>query len=202
MSLRKTIGLGAGVALWVACLATGFAALQRYSAKSGPAHAPRDAAQFLATHRAAHRPLLVMAVHPRCPCSEASLAEMGDLLARSHGACDALLLQFHPEQDAADWPKDAMPTTLGGVAVKVVLDRGGKTAAMLGAATSGHVFFADADGALRFNGGLTIGRGHRGRAPAQDAILEILHGGQATLTSAPVYGCTLEAACAAPLHRE
>lgn len=200
MSLRITIGLGAGVALWVACLATGFAALQRYSAKSGPAHAPRDAAQFFSAHRAAHRPLLVMAVHPRCPCSEASLAEMGDLLARSHGECDGLLLQYHPEQDAADWPADALPARLGGVAVKVVLDRGGQLAAMLGAATSGHVLFADAGGALRFTGGLTLGRGHRGRSPAQDAILEILHGGNAALTSAPVYGCALEPVCAAPLR--
>lgn len=199
MSRRKTIGLGAGVALWLSCIAAGFGALQRYSAKAGPVNAPANAAQFFATHRQPGKPLLVMALHPNCPCSEASLAELGDLLARSHGACDTLLLQYHPEQDLPDWQTSPLVKELGGIPVRTVLDRGGKLAATLGAATSGHVFFSDAQGAIRFSGGITISRGHRGRSPAQDAILGMLAGGSPTLSSSPVYGCTLEPECSAPL---
>lgn len=161
-------------------------------------HEPHNAEQFFAAHRLPNRPLLVMALHPRCPCSEASLAELGDLLARSRGACDALLLQYHPETDASGWSTAVAPQPLGGVTARVVLDPGGKLAAALGAATSGHVILADAHGTVRFAGGLTVSRGHRGRAPAQNAILEMLQGGNPSLTSAPVYGCTLAPECSAP----
>src|SRR4051812_20689957 len=96
MSHRRTMGLGAGIVLWLGCIVGGFCLLQQYAAKAGPAHAPENAEDFFAAHRKPNRPLLVMAVHPRCPCSNASLAELGDLLARSHGGCDALLLEYEP----------------------------------------------------------------------------------------------------------
>lgn len=188
------------MALWVGCIVAAFGALQFYAVKAGPAHAPaQGATPFLNQHRQAGRPLLVMAVHPLCPCSEASLAELGDLLARSRGTCDALLLQFHPEDGLADWPAGPASRQLGGVNVPVVLDRGGAKAAAIGAATSGHALLVDARGEIRFQGGITVSRGHRGRAPAQDAILAIVAGGQPALASAPVYGCALEAPCQACL---
>jgi hypothetical protein len=191
MSPRKAIGLVAGFTLWLACIAAGFCAIQRYSAKAGPARVPDSTFEtFFAAHRQSGRPLLVMAVHPLCPCTSASLAELGDLLARSHGTCDALLLQYHPLHGTPEWPVDTSPRQLGGVSVAVVLDQGGKIGTALGAETSGHAVLVDARGTVRFHGGLTIARNHRGRSPAQDAILEILAGGQPKLTTAPVYGCT------------
>jgi hypothetical protein len=198
MSRKGAINLVAATALWMSCIAAGFGTLQQYSAKAGAAHPPRNLEQFLAAHRQPGRPLLVMAVHPRCSCSEASLAEFGDLLARSRGACDALLLQYHPEQAGSDWPADASPRRLGGVPVNVLLDRGGNIASALGAATSGHVVFADSHGALRYSGGLTASRGHRGRTPAQDAILGVLAGSKPALSFAPVYGCVLTPECSSP----
>jgi len=120
------------------------------------------------------------------------------MLARSRGACDALLLQYHPLQGTPDWPIDTSPRLLGGVGVKVLLDQGGKIAAALGAETSGHIVFVDAQGTVRFHGGLTIARGHRGRSPAQDAMLEIMKGGHPVLVSAPVFGCALESECQPP----
>jgi hypothetical protein len=173
--------------------------LQHYSAKAGPIRAAADAAQFFARYRETGKPLLVMALHPRCPCSDASLAELGDLLARSQGKCQALVLQYHPGEDFAGWDAAPVARQLGGVDVKTIIDRDGQLVAALGAATSGHVVFADARGILRFSGGITVARGHRGRSPAQDAILAILAGDSPALTSAPVYGCTLEPVCSAPL---
>lgn len=198
MSRKRAFSLAAATVLWVGCIAAGFGALQQYSAKAGAIHSPRNPDEFFAAHRQPNRPLLVMALHPRCSCSEASLAELGDLLARSRGTCDALLVQYHPEQASPDWPADNSPRQLGGVTVNVLVDRGGNMASVLGAATSGHVVFADSHGALRFAGGLTVSRGHRGRAPAQDAILEILAGGKSALSFAPVYGCALQPECSLP----
>jgi hypothetical protein len=198
MSRRKVIGLSTGVALWIGCVAAGFCALQHYSAGAGAAFAPREAEEFFSAHRQLNRPLVVMAVHPRCPCTSVSLAELGDFLARSRGACDALLLQYHPENPDPDWSADELPTRLGGVRVGVLLDPGGKIATTLGAATSGHVIFVDAQGTVRFAGGITIARGHRGRSPAQDAMLDVLNGSHPEIVSAPVYGCALAAECSAP----
>jgi hypothetical protein len=186
----------ATVAVWVCGILTCFALLQRYSHTDGPSFEPSAAAnEILASHRAPGRPLLVMAVHPRCPCTDASLAELSDLLARSAGACDALLLQFQPLSGAPNWPVDDSPRELGGMKVPVVLDRGGSIGAALGAATSGHAVFVDRNGQIRFRGGLTIARDHRGRSPGQDAILATLAGRSSELTSAPVFGCTLGPEC-------
>lgn len=184
-----------GLSLWLAGIIAGFAGLQAYSAKAGTSRAPTgQAGGFLASLQKPGRPLLVMAVHPRCPCTDASLAELGDLLARSRGACDALLLQYHP----AGWPVEAAFQTLGGRRVPVMQDPDGRLAAMLGAETSGHCVLVDASGTIRFHGGLTVARGHRGLSPAQDAILEVVSGGSPHLTSAPVYGCALSPFCKAP----
>lgn len=198
MSRGKVICLTSAVAAWIGCVAAGFCALQEYSAGAGAAFLPNNPDEFLAAHRQPNRALVVMAVHPRCPCSSASLAELGDFLARSRGACDALLLEYHPETADSDWPTDTLPRQLGGVDVERMLDRGGKLASALGAATSGHVVFVDARGTLRFAGGITIARGHRGRSLAQDAMLEVLKGGHPDTISAPVYGCALAPECSAP----
>ncbi len=200
MSRRTVIRLVAGIVLWLAGIFAGFCALQRYSLTPGPAFAPQPAAQeFLAAQRRPGRALIVMAIHPLCPCTDASLAELGDLLARSRGACDAVLLQYQPATGVPDWPVDATPQKLGGVTVPVYLDRGGVIGAALGAATSGHTVFVDAHGDIRFHGGLTLARDHRGRAPGQDAILDVLGGGHPSLSTAPVFGCTFGPDCQAPL---
>jgi hypothetical protein len=198
MSSGRVAGLLAALALWLGCLGAGFSLLEQHAAKAGRSFSPTDEKQFFAAHRQGNRPLLVMAVHPRCPCSRASLGELGDLLARSRGACDALLLQYVPDVRGDDWPADSISPELGGIKTKVVLDRGGRLAAALGAVTSGHVVFFDAEGKVRFAGGLTLSRGHRGRAPAQDAILQVLAGVPPKVTSAPVFGCALEPECTPP----
>jgi hypothetical protein len=169
-----------------------FGALERYSSTPGAARAPEAAAAlFLGSQRQPGRPLLVMVVHPRCPCTEASLAELGDLLARSHGAIDALLLEYQ----ARGWPPPPATVELGGVRIPIVPDIDGAVAATLGAETSGHCVFVDAQGKIRFHGGLTLARGHRGRSPAQDAILATAAGGKWSLVSAPVFGCSLASDC-------
>ena len=191
MPCKTVIGLVGSLALWISGILAGFALLQQYSLTAGPMDKTEVSAHaVLNAHRTPGRPLLVMAVHPRCSCTDASVAELGDLLARSRGTCDALLLQFHPLDGTPDSLVDLSPRQLGGVKVPVLLDRGGKIGAALGAATSGHTVFVDASGEIRFNGGLTTARDHRGRSPGQNAILDMLGGGCSSLTSAPVFGCT------------
>ncbi|HEY1110288.1 MAG TPA: hypothetical protein VGE76_16675 [Opitutaceae bacterium] len=195
--LSRPLHLAAGFAVWLAALAVSSAALHYYSSVEGGAVAPQaEAIAFLNRYRQPDRALVAMALHPNCSCSAASLAELGDLLARSRGACDALLLEFQPAKDSRDWPL-AKTRELGGVQVRAIADPDGKFARQLGALTSGHVVFVDPQGAIRFRGGITVSRGHRGRAPGQDAILATLGGQPAALASTPVYGCALLPECGA-----
>lgn len=198
MSLGRRLFVSAAAVIWIAAVATAFAALERYAATPGPARKSGEAATaFLARERAPGRSLLVMAVHPRCPCTRASLAELGDLLARRAGECDALLLEFRPKQPPADWPVASATRELGGVTVRVVPDEEGALARDLGAGTSGHVVFVDAHGRLQFRGGITLSRGHRGVSAAHEAILRGLQEQPVELCEAPVFGCELNNPCAA-----
>ena len=186
---------------WVACIAAAFAYLNRYSSIPGAASTvSQSASEFLASVRQPERPIILVAVHPRCPCTNATLAELGDLLARSHGRCDAVVLEFQPLNPVSDWPKPATSLTLGGVRVRVIADPAGQLAEKIGARTSGHLVFVDAAGAIRFQGGLTLSRGHRGRSPAQDAMLAAITGGKPALTNAPVFGCALLPDCKSALN--
>jgi hypothetical protein len=196
MSAKKITFLAIGASAWLVSLGASFAALQRYAATAGSAQAPAlHAAELLAAHRTPGRGLVIMATHPLCPCTEASFAELGDLLARSRTACDAVILEYQPLRPPADWSQGATSRELGGQRVPVIRDRGGRLAAALGAETSGHVVLIDARGTMRFHGGLTLARGHRGRSPAQDAILAVLNGGKPALDASPVYGCALTSGC-------
>ena len=189
------IALAAGV--WVIALLAGFAGLERYASAAGEGRAPASGvAKAFTSYRRANRALAVMAIHPRCPCTQASVAELADFIARAGTACDALIVHVVPEGADVDWPL-ANTRILGGREVPVIADPEGKLAAMLGAETSGHVVLIDAAGQVRFHGGITRARGHRGRATGQDAMLAALsrQRSAAEFCSAPVYGCALRGPC-------
>lgn len=192
MLSRRTLFISIGVVAWSLCIVCAFGALAGYMHTPGASRDPdAEANPFLAAHRQAHRPLLVIVVHPRCPCTDASLAEFGDLLARSRGACDAVILRFQ----AGDWPAGPVSQDCGGVSVPVLPDVDGKIAANLGAETSGDCVLVDADGKIRFHGGITLARGHRGRSHGQDAMLAIIDGRPTALKATPVYGCSIHSKC-------
>jgi len=191
MSSRRRNFLLLLAGFWLASLVGGFAALQAYAGRPGRLAEPGPrASAWLEAHRRPGRPLVVMAVHARCPCTDASLAELGDFLARTRGACDALLLRYSPHGNPGESSGEIR--VLGGVNVPLLADPTGSLAADLGALTSGSVIMMDAAGRVRFHGGLTLERGHRGRSPAQDAMLALVTKPNDTaLGIAPVYGCPL-----------
>ena len=57
--------------------------------------------------------------------------------------------------------------------------------------TSGQILLFDRGGALLYNGGLTVARGHEGESAAQRMILHAVATGEAIRESLPVYGCPL-----------
>lgn len=133
---------------------------------------------------------LIMLVHPQCPCSRASVAELERLLVETRDRVQAHVLVVRPPGAPEPWERTALwdrAAAIPGVTVHTDLD--GEQARLFGATASGHVVVYDAAGRLRFRGGITGARGHEGdnpgRSRARAAILE----GDAG--EGPTFGCAL-----------
>lgn len=190
------VAIGAAVVAWAALVCAGFGVLLRYENRPGvaataPAHWP--AATALA--RVPGRATLVLALHPRCPCSKATVAELDRLLARlKDRPITVHALFFRPHEAAPAWYETALWRHAAAIpGVDVTVDDDGVEAARFGAATSGQVLLYDAAGTLVFSGGITPSRGHEGDSDGRQAIVDVLSAGRRgpVLIETPVFGCAL-----------
>lgn len=189
----------AGVLVWAAAVFAGLLVLVDHASAPGAAAlAPRYWPVQSTLARDDGRPTLVALLHPQCPCSRATVAELQRLAARLPGrlAIDVVLLA--PGAGEAPWDEGAMRAALGGLpASRVYDDPGGVESTRFGARTSGQVLLYDAGGTLRFAGGITPGRAHEGDTYGADAIVNAVLGDTARdalpshTTTSPVFGCSL-----------
>jgi hypothetical protein len=138
------------------------------------------------------RATLVLALHPRCPCSRATLAELERLLARWPESLQTHVLFYADPALGPHWHETDLwrrAASLPGAGVHV--DELGQRARSLGAKVSGTALLYSREGKLLFEGGLTAARGHEGANPGTDAIAAILSARTPETRSAPVYGCAL-----------
>jgi len=143
---------------------------------------------------------LVMALHPQCPCSRASVHELAELMARTGGRLAAVAIFVVPTGAPHDWLNtDLFEQARQIPGVNLIVDRDGADARRFGASTSGQVALYDVGGRLLFNGGITDGRGHEGDNAGLSAILDLVHDRTSSVFATPVYGCPL-GAC--PINRD
>jgi hypothetical protein len=185
------------LAVWTAGAAALLLAIEQYKARPGAAGAtPLHAA---APPAAANRPWLRMFVHPRCPCTRASIAELRNLLAAAHADVYAEVVLVLPPGAADAWrdsPIAAAAAAIPGVVVRC--DERGAEAEEFGVQTSGHVLLYGPDGRLKFTGGITRSRGHEGDSTGGRAVVALLRHERAAETQHAVFGCPLmanETAC-------
>ena len=115
------------VPLWLLTVFAGMGVLIDYETRPGsstpaPSHWP-EASQIPRDGRLAQ---LVMFVHPRCPCSRASIRELAVLMARCRGraACHVLLLK--PKEFDPEWARtDLWQSAVAIPGVTVMLDEDG-----------------------------------------------------------------------------
>ena len=88
--------------LWLAAVVSGLGALEAYKSRPGdagqtPAVFPNEFPQWeldsdgqstAGCYVPLSRPRLMMFVHPRCPCSKASLGELAEIVAQRSGKAD------------------------------------------------------------------------------------------------------------------
>ena len=188
-------GLLGAVVVWLLLAVGGMWLLLAYSFAGGTAAQaappPSGWPGSAAIARAPGVPTLVVVLHPKCPCSRATVAELARLLTHAPRKVDTHVLIVRPPGTPEGWEQTDLWSAAAAIpGVSVQADPRGTEAARFGAQTSGHAFLFDEVGTLLFEGGITSARGHEGDSDGQDAILAALAHAPAR-AGAPVFGCKL-----------
>ena len=178
--------------LWAVAVVLALSGLTRYGNSAGALAAPAPTART-ESQPATDRFTLVVAVHPMCPCTRASLTELEGVLARCAGRLETRLLVFTPRRaDVMHWDYDMIDALRNRFATaEVRADPDGTAAAALGCQTSGSVVLFDPSGEPCFWGGITAGRGHVGDNAGVETIVSTVLNGFRPTGQTPVYGCPL-----------
>lgn len=178
---------------WLLVAAAGSLWMARYSQLAGAAGtAPQHWPSASQVPRDPDVSTLLMFVHPRCPCSRASIGELEKVMAHCRGRVSAQVLFLQPEGGGEEWAKtDLWHSAKAIPGVSVSMDHDGNEARLFKAATSGQTLLYDAQGGLRYEGGITLARGHAGDNPGRDAIECLLKQKHTRPASMPVFGCGL-----------
>lgn len=141
---------------------------------------------------ASGRPTLVFLAHPQCSCTRASLGELAEALARAGTRPKTYVVFLKPSAFADGWEKTGLWETASRLPdTTVIRDDDGREAIRFGAATSGQTMLYDANGALRFTGGITGARAHAGDNDGRKALVALLNELKPNRTSTTVFGCSL-----------
>lgn len=188
--VRRAIAL---LIIWVAAILSAFGYLMAYSGTPGESsESPSRWPMTSKIHRNVERPTLLMFIHPRCPCTRASLEELSRIVARCRGRAEVHTVVVLPENAPAGWGQTDLYRQAAAIADIIMdVDARGTEARLFHGTTSGYTLLYDADGALLFSGGITGARGHEGDNDGENAVVGWLEKGHAALRAAPVFGCPL-----------
>jgi hypothetical protein len=188
----RMTGVRTVAVFWGLATIAGIAGLTAYANRPGEiGEPPRTWPSDAPFARSATQPTLVVALHPGCGCSKATLAQLERLAGSHPHAVDIVALMARYTEFPAD--QDVLTTKLSSLAdVRRIADDHAALATRFGALTSGHVLLYDTSGRLRFSGGLTSSRGHEGDSAGLDYLRRWLDGQPpAGQSAAPVFGCAL-----------
>jgi hypothetical protein len=180
--------------LWLTLVGSGFLVLVRYSLAPGQQGAfanvwPASSGLM----RDQSRATLVVVLHPRCPCSRATLSELATIVTRCQDRLSVRVLFVLPAGLADSWTKTDLWRTAQEIpGVVAMIDRNGLEAGRFGALTSGQAVLYDQNGHLAFHGGLTGARGHAGPNPGENSIIAFVNENVTHTRRSDVYGCRLK----------
>jgi hypothetical protein len=187
------------IVVWTVAVIAGWTALGRYqfsaNDSSGSKHVDHWPPESRLPRTLEHSTLIVF-LHPKCPCSRASLTELERLFTsvqgRTDGEINCVVDATIPENASGDWlDTDTLNRAKNLPNARVIADRGGAEAAAFGATTSGFVMLFNEQGTCQFAGGVTESRGHEGENVGLDALQRVLCNEINTTQSFPVFGCRL-----------
>jgi len=179
--------------IWLAGVGYGLYALVHYSASASPASSALETwPEHSQIVRKTGQSTLLMFVHPKCPCSSASLAELSRAVVGSNSRTTIYVIFYEPGKRPEGWGQSDLLKQASRIpGVNVILDRDNAEALLFHVDTSGHTLFYDSEGHLLFSGGITYLRGHEGDNAGRDAVASLVGGGNTAQTRWPVFGCSL-----------
>src|SRR5262245_12283364 len=191
MNMRRICQVG--VTLWLVAIAVGFAWLARYETRAGrPAQPPwswPDDSRLVIDRQ---RWTAVMFVHPRCPCSKASLQELSDLVTNHGSVLHGFLVVCKPIGVPVVWENaDILQESSAINGVAVYCDENDEERGRFAVHTSGQVLLYNPRGKLCYTGGITAARGKVGESQGHRFIESILLGEDSLFRDGPVFGCPL-----------
>jgi hypothetical protein len=187
-----TIILVVAATFWAATVAAAYEAIRRFETTPGEAAtAPSIWPAATRVARTSGTWSLVMLVHPHCSCSRASVKELAEIVAKAPRDVRTTVIVYRPADAATGWERtDVYEAASRLRGTRVLVDENGREAALFGGFTSGQTFLYDAEGRLRFAGGITSLRGHTGFNRGRADVLRIAS--QRSGTGAhPVFGCAI-----------
>jgi hypothetical protein len=147
--------------------------------------------------RADDRPTLLFFIHPRCPCTRASVAEIERLLA-GHSLTErqlpaVVVVATIPSQAPMEWrDTNTLQRAMHLPNATLFWDYGGEESKLFGAIASGTVMLHRQDGTRTFAGGVTAARGHEGDNVGSERLFEALVDNHSRpLEPTPAFGCRL-----------
>ena len=191
----KTCLLVLITSLWIGLSVYGVKRLLDYSSEAGvngviPIEWPSQSK----IERQKNVPILIMFVHPKCPCTRASLAELKKILAVSKSNLIVTVVFSKAAFSATDWEKDFLWESVKHIEeIQTYVDLENHEAKMFGINTSGQTVLYDENGHLIFHGGITASRGHEGDNLGQITIINYLKNGSLNCTTTKAYGCLIYA---------
>ncbi|ADW67132.1 hypothetical protein [Granulicella tundricola] len=188
--------------VWLLAMVPGVRYLLAYEHTAGSqGTAPRGWPKGMPQVGDAALPTLVVALHPRCSCSQATLAELEEAAQGFGHPYNAVLLIYRPKGSDYEWQKvDLYRDAQKALHARVMLDDDGQYSAAFGAETSGEVlYYSAAKGAagrrLLFSGGVTGSRGMVGGNDGIEALKSAFKlDREPEHAKTPVFGCGLFAA--------
>lgn len=179
--MRKLWVVGS-IVMWMSLVAIGARTLYAYEGTAGERGAAP--AMWPAASAVPHAGITIaMFVHPECPGTRASIAELATAIAAKPPTTLVIVVEGDPS---------ALGDRLAALRGARIIQDDGSEAARFGAKTSGHVVAYDARGALAFSGGITPGRGHIGDNIGRRSLERVLDGRSAIDMTRAVLGCELE----------
>lgn len=202
-SPRSRSWFALGLLGWTLTLALGFKLITAYELRPGtagaaPATWPADAG----IARDSQKMNLIVFVHPQCPCTRATVAELAQVLTACRDQVATQVLVYAPAEQMTAWNESSLAQSIRALpGVRTLPDRDGRLAARFGAETSGQVLLFDRSGRLQFSGGITGARGHEGDNAGYRAVVARIAGQQTGLAHTAVFGCAIRDEPPAPEGR-
>ena len=188
---RRVMLLGIVVS-WIGAMAWGFTALTSYGNVPGaigavPTRWPVDSALAAPAGKA----VLVLAVHPMCPCSKATVAELRELMQQCGDAVVVDALVSLPPSAEPSWRSGPVAQGLQSIPGVAITFDDGRELKRFGALTSGQVMIYSPAGQRVYVGGITGSRGQQGDNAGQSAALAAIRQRASMQRTYPVFGCGL-----------